>query len=421
MINTTNAQSRNAAIQRLFWIGFGCFIAFIVVYLIRNPTPEGPNPHYVYLADSFLHGRLDINAINSKAYDISYYQGQRQIPFGALPGVLMMPFVALFGHGFHQVYMVYILSGISGWILWLLLGSLGVVSSARTWLAALLFVSSPYLYNFLLDGPWPLQHALTMTTTLLAIYIVLHQPLADLRWRAWLLIGLLVGCSLLNRYAVVLSLLFFLWLLVEEGRMLRWPLRRYLVPLSGMGLGVGLCLATFMLFNYARFDNPLQTGFSLCDWPPAQRAAYNQGFFSLAHVPKNLLSAFLSGPIPTTAFGPTVAHPVLPFPWIQPNPWGMSLFLTSPALLYAFRSGLDTPLKRACWATTVLLFATLMLYFWSGVPQIGYRYALDFFPFLIILLALQWQMGVSTLGRWLILAGGLFCSWCLLSIQLSSP
>jgi peptidoglycan/LPS O-acetylase OafA/YrhL len=79
------------------------------------------------------------------------------------------------------------------------------------------------------------------------------------------------------------------------------------------------------------------------------------------------------------------------FPYVTFNPFGTSIFLTMPALLLAFlgfrhrnRRWLATALLSAC----ILPVLLLLMYFNTGWYQFGYRFVLDFLPFLLLLAAL---------------------------------
>ena len=76
------------------------------------------------------------------------------------------------------------------------------------------------------------------------------------------------------------------------------------------------------------------------------------------------------------------------FPFFQPDGLGMSIFFTSPGLLYAVRAPWRT--SRTWWlagAALIVLIPTL-LYYGGGWLQFGYRYALDSIPFVWALCAL---------------------------------
>lgn len=416
MLRSLTARPTDPAVQtrrrRSFWRLLSLLLVVLIILLpLLTGWGQSVNTHFLALADAFLRGRLDVSGVSPVAVDISTFGGSQYVHQGVFPAVLLLPFVAIFGYSFHQLQMTLLLTLANGWLLWSLLESLAVAASTRRWLITLLTLASPYTMQMVTDGPWPLQHATSVTLTLLALYVVLRQPLATVSGRCWLLVGLLLGATLLTRYVTVLGGIFFAWLLVEIGRREDWSLRRYAVPLIGLGLGSGLGLLAFLLYNYARFGNPFDSGFGYGRWGADLLQSYSYGFLSLRHVPRNLYMFFLQPPLPVNPlFGPDSPQ-VLNFPWLAPDRMGMGLFFASPALLFTFRTGLDTPLKRALWAAILLIFAGLMIYCWPGGVQFGYRYAIDLLPFALLLLGLHWQQGVSRAGRLLIVVSGLISAW----------
>jgi hypothetical protein len=95
--------------------------------------------------------------------------------------------------------------------------------------------------------------------------------------------------------------------------------------------------------------------------------------------------------------------PIMEFPYLRPDGLGLSVFLTSPGLLFAIRSDWRDP--RAWWllgAAVAVLIPTL-LYYGGGWLQYGYRYFLDSVPFVIALCGLA-AVRQGRIGRkWLAL------------------
>lgn len=111
--------------------------------------------------------------------------------------------------------------------------------------------------------------------------------------------------------------------------------------------------------------------------------AREYGLMSLIHVPGNLYYFLLSGPIPV--FKDNISH-VLQFPFVKANPWGMSIFLTSPIFIYLFSLSYKDRLSKILIITIAAIALPIFLYYGIGWRQFGYRYALDFLPFLFFLL-----------------------------------
>jgi hypothetical protein len=89
-------------------------------------------------------------------------------------------------------------------------------------------------------------------------------------------------------------------------------------------------------------------------------------------------------------------HPMTPylsidnlqFPFLKPDGLGMSIFITSPGLLYAVRAPWRE--SRSWWlaGAALLVLIPTLLYYGGGWLQYGYRYALDSIPFVFALCGL---------------------------------
>ena len=126
-----------------------------------------------------------------------------------------------------------------------------------------------------------------------------------------------------------------------------------------------------------RFGTPLESGYALATLPPFLELQREQGLFSIVHIPMNLDYLFIHLPRP-------IDRP----PFFKPDGLGMSVLITSPGLLFAFRA--DWRQSRAWWllgAAVAVLIPTL-LYYGGGWLQYGYRYFLDSIPFLMALCGL---------------------------------
>jgi len=89
---------------------------------------------------------------------------------------------------------------------------------------------------------------------------------------------------------------------------------------------------------------------------------------------------------------------------------GLSIWYTTPAFVYALRAPLDR-LTAACWVGILLFIAVLFQFGGTGMSQLGYRFALDFYPLLTVLT----MRGMDRPVRWwhiaLILVGVAANAW----------
>ncbi|MGK2960767.1 MAG: hypothetical protein ACSLFK_01335, partial [Gemmatimonadaceae bacterium] len=208
---------------------------------------------------------------------------------------------------------------------------------------------------------------------------------------------------------------FFIWLILKESA--DGDLQPRATEASGRGTtrsvtlllsGLAVPLLGLALYNHARFGDPAETGFGLALlYSPALEAARAEGLFSLSHVPKNLFMMLMQGPVPVTGQDGAM----LAFPLVKPSPWGMGLFFTTPALIYVFRAKLKDPLVQASWLAVAATLVPIVSYYGIGYVQFGYRYALDFMPFLMILVALGMPAKLSRTAISLIAVSVLMNVW----------
>jgi hypothetical protein len=197
--------------------------------------------------------------------------------------------------------------------------------------------------------------------------------MAHLRPRP-VLVGLLVGASALCRQLTFFAFPFFLFRLIQlKPPRLRGGIRTALFFVGGLSLPV----LGYLAFNYARFGNPLDGGYSHLYLQSPGLEKYNQfGLFDLHYLPENLYTFLFAAPLLSAEF-----------PYLAPELTGQALIFTSPFLFYAFRSGFKNREHRIVWGCTLLILVPQLLYFNNGFAQFGYRFALDFVPLAALLAA----------------------------------
>jgi hypothetical protein len=92
------------------------------------------------------------------------------------------------------------------------------------------------------------------------------------------------------------------------------------------------------------------------------------------------------------------------FPFFGPSPYGMSMLLVSPALLTSLWAGFRDRTAGLLWAATAFVAVPVFLYYGGGYVQYGFRYSLDFTPFLVALMAIGSRRWIGWPERFLVLA-----------------
>jgi hypothetical protein len=317
--------------------------------------------NHVLLADAWLHGRIWI-AEPSQAIDALDHLGRYYIIEAPLPAVLLLPFVALFGIGANQTLVAVTCAALTVAAAYVVLERLDVSESTRRWVLAFFAMGTVLWWCASFPAVWMYAH----------ITAAMFLTLALAEWfgrRRLMLVGLLFACAALCRFPTVLVFIpFAAWLLLEA------PPNERLRRLGSLALGAAPFFILYALYDYARWGTPADIGYTL--WYHQDQVGQPTGSpFRLEYLPFNLYSFFLLAP-----------QFVESFPWLKPTGLGVSLTLTSPALVLALAAGRSRE-AIALGAAVVLTAAPSLLYYVNGFEQFGMRHAMDFLPLAIVLCA----------------------------------
>lgn len=360
---------------RLGWGILGAaLIVFLAITVWLNLTTRGEE-HFSLLAQSFLHGSLAFDAPPDGTWgDTTPYEGRNYWPLGPFPAVLLMPFqflAGLAGFFFYQGYLQIVLVAV--------LLALVFVTARRTGFdpedSAYLAFGFTFSTTCLGVAIWPWSWYFSQTITCVLIFAAIAEMTGK---RRAIVIGIAFALCLATRATAALGLLWFAGEVVFGSQ----PRKEKMQSLTASILPCLVVLGLLFLYNQARFGNILEQGYA--NQIVGDRAgARSVGIFSLHHLPANLYTLLLAGPVPVMGDSSTF---VLTFPFVAANPWGMSLFVTAPCFfLLAGLSYRDTT-SRLLLLTTITIALPILFYYGVGYRQFGYRYALDFLPLLYYLL-----------------------------------
>ena len=367
-------------------------IAWGIFKVIKSDRHDGSEQQFIFLAKSFLQHKLYFTSIPGYWGDTAFFNGQHFWPLGPLPAFLDMPFV-LFINNFQQHTLVIILNMINLLLLFLIAKKIIGRTTDSLWLAGAYVFSSAYLYIALKPWSWYYSQVLVTTLILLALLEFFNK-------RRMLLIGAWIGLAVMTRVNIILSLIFFLpiiWLTKTDRTTKIKETLKLLLP-------IGLALILLMIYNFYRFGNVFEFGYSyqLLYGEPARN--FSQGMWSFIHFPANLYYFLLKGPDPIFLAGTKI----LTYPFLQPDIWGMSILFTSPIFLWIFSKPFKNRETILAAITSLVILFFLLGYYGIGVRQYGYRYALDFYPFLFIILAYASKEKVPLLFKIVAIAAALF-------------
>lgn len=355
---------RSLLVFLLIGVGAAGFIWILVFFKLDDQQ-------FVHLADSFLNRRLYFSEIPSKNMgwgDTSLYNGRYYWPLGVFPALLLLPFVSVFGDGFMQVFVSIPLTLLSSFLLYKIAFKITKKREASVVLAFAYIFSSAYAVAAYFPLSWWFAHVVATSCLFLSIYFTYIKPHP-------IFSGVFFALSFLTRISLIFGILFFPLYYYFFDR------KRFIKTLSSFLIPVMLGMLVFFSYNYLRFGNIFETGYKYQILIPEIAANREVGMWSIKHFPTNLYLFLLKGPDIVYEPGSLV------FKDLIPDKWGMSFLLTSPIFLLIFLADFRKTLNKIAAASALAIALFIFGSFGTGAYQYGYRFALDFQPFLYLILA----------------------------------
>lgn len=358
----------------------------------RMAAHPGTDNLFVRQADAFLHGQL---AIDEYGWDASVVGGKIYVAFPPAPALLLMPVVAVLGpQATDTVAVSLLLFALTLIVVWRILAKLALSPDLRFWPILAFGLGTP-LWHALQwgDGVWFFAHTVAVFFLVLAIHEALGQG------RGWVT-GLFLAGAMLSRQFTLFAALFLVAALWGKNGRSDCPKARW-GTLIGFVLPLLLAGAGYLWFNAARFGSPLDTGYGYLKVNDFLFLRFKDyGLFSPAYVLFNLTYLFFQGfhlsfDAPNQLSG------------LALDPYGSGILAASPFVLAAFFARRDRLVWTAWIVVTVTILATLFYYNNGWVQLNGQRFTLDFWPVLLVPLALglkrQFAAGQGRLWQGLII------------------
>ncbi len=298
------------------------------------------------------------------------------VSFPPFPGIAMMPLAAVFGYDVNDVWVTIAMGGLNAvllfWFLQLLTarGHGSRTTRDNLWLTFAFAFGTVAFFASVRGEVW-------FTALIFGVALNLGYMLAALDLRHPMLAGFLLICAVATRVPIAFCVMFFAWQLFMPNN--RWaPNRRDEILKKGtlFALPIICGAVLLMLFNEARFGSYLEFGHSYLSGGAADRVR-DHGMFSTHYLNLNLRSALITLPRLTSEA-----------PYLQISNHGLGLLFTTPLLWLLLRPATSAPLRSALWLAVICAAVPGLLYQNSGWKQFSYRFALDYMPYIIALIAL---------------------------------
>ncbi len=396
-------KQEGGAIPTLTGTPLLAFLAPCTALLCYFATPERHSPfdYTMRMAEALLHGHLGVTEpppswLNEMIpHQGTYYSA---FPLGAV--LSMIPVALLKMAGLVTAYPSAGIAAIQagGAVLFCFgLTSLYGDRYERRILLTLFPVFATWTFcNLAFGGAWQIALGFALLGQLGALYFVLvdRRPLAA---------GLLFAIACGNRTEVILAAPVFLYLLMRSsggpsskrerlastatpckppvtgagsGRLTRTGRAQVSSALRFLVIPVMLAACT-LAYNYERFGSVRDFGYSRIPGVLSE-AGYSDGVFSLKAIAINSRVMVLGG-------WKRVSH----YPYLVPDPFGGSIFLSCPLLLLLFRPGARSRDSAMRWCGWIAIIALTLVLWTHGNPggwQYSYRYAIELLPWMFMLL-----------------------------------
>jgi hypothetical protein len=398
-------------------------------------TKQSQAPQFVFQADAWLHGQAHVDpplvdndwakletveladgrvargkrmlsrpmfrTLDGEQVPSAQVRGTRAttwyMSFPPFPSLLMLPSALISGRDGNDVIPTLLIAALILPLTLLLLRRLAEAGLSQRsvrddlWLVAVLAFGSVLFFSAVQGKVWYTAHVV-------GVVLALVYAWASIEAKRPIIAGLALGAAALTR--TPMAFMFPLFAL-EAWRMANGDRRVLVRTLVTFAAPVAVFAIAGMIYNYVRFSSPTEFGHTYLEVRQAPQIE-QWGLLSYHYLARNLTVAFALLPeLPGRA------------PWIQIGGHGLALWFTTPILLYLLWPRDKPALHRALWITIACVALPSLLYQNSGWVQFGYRFCLDYFVFMLMLLAIGGRP-LTRLAKGLIIAGialNLFGAW----------
>ena len=357
---------------------FASIFAFVIYFILASvrgsPFGVTDTAYFNYLADSFLHGQLHLRLLPVSLHDLTFFNGNYYLYWPPMPAIVLMPFVAIFGVNFSDVFFTIVVASLNVGVVALVLRAAKdekLIENDQLSRALLVLF---FAFGTVQITLAPLGRVWFLAQQLGFLFVGLAY-LAALRLngrKAFFVTGFLIACAVLTRNHLLFTGIWPAWHLLKKN----WDIRPrpyfsvvlFALPLLVLGL-------LFLEYNFIRFGSPLELGIRYHNMHERFVEDYQKyGTFNSYYLPTNFFYQYIH----------------YPFPFTEETWMGGSLFLLSPVFFLLFPALVDRYRSADTWILFASILATsipILLLMGTGWVQFGPRYTLDFTVPLLLLTA----------------------------------
>jgi hypothetical protein len=403
---TLTALKLFASAYRTELILFAVTYALLASFSGNRFLRQSGAPHFVYAAQAWLEGRSDIDPLVLPNLEdwacVREVNGAKvrcegrplptdkwYVSFPSFPSVVMLPWVWLHGYQFNDTSFGVLIGALCAALFYSLLRHLkqheGLerTDAENAALAALCCFGTLFWYCAIRGEVWFSAEVMGVAFTCLYVRnaVGTHRPL---------LAGLFFSMAVLTRTPLLFSGVFFVVEALcptagkrkEELAAVWKNPRPALDKLGSFAAGAAPLAVLHAAYNHMRFGSVAEFGHKFLFNNRVNVDIDTYGLFHPSYLQRNLEAAFLK--FPTISLNP---------PTLSYDPHGLSLLLTLPILVFLLMPKAQPRLHWPLWLTVAACALPGLLYQNDGYMQFGFRFSLDYTPYLLLLFAVGgWSM-----------------------------
>jgi len=316
------------------------------------------------LADAFANGRIYLLENPPWLNElIPGEQGKFFVAYPPMPAIVAFPFVVLLGQNFPQQVLAHLLG--AGFAVLTSKLALKITNNKRVaiWIGFLAAFGNIIWFLAATGSSWYLGQVTAAFFLMAAIYETFSQKRS-------FLIGVFLGAAYLSRVHTILSLPFFAYLLLGKLALSKDNIKK----LFWFLLGLSPFLFFNAVYNFARFGVLWDKGYTLIPGV-LDEPWYTLGLIHPSYIERHLKVIFTALPVLKNQF-----------PYIFPSWEGLAIWLTTPAFIFALKAPFKKAIIKISLLAIALISIPILLHGTYGFAQFGYRFAVDVYPFLFLIL-----------------------------------
>jgi len=336
------------------------FLFFILTFIVFLSTSAGKTPYdyFTRLSDALLEGKYYLTENPPWLNELIPAGGGKYfVPYPPMPAILAMPFRLILGEGFQQQFLAHILGAGIVTLTTLISWKIKKDRKLLIWTGLLTGFGNIIWYLSATGSSWYIGQVSAAFFLTAAIYESVNK-------KRPFVTGIMLGAAYLSRIEIVLSFPFFLYIYAGKD----W-FKNYLKAATG----ILPFIFTNFAYNLIRFGVIWDKGYAMIPGV-MQEPWFKNGLVNPINIPKHL--KIILGGLPKIISKP---------PFIIPSWSGLAIWITTPAFIFSFFADFKEKIVKYSWLSIFLISLLIFSHGTTGFTQFGYRFAVDFYPFLIFL------------------------------------